>query len=154
GSALAVSICVSDPRLTGSSASTTLRAIPLLATSNGSGQPSSGPRSPSLRQSLNSVRTLDQMVSQASIAPPDIHPVDGPVDPNAGSSGPGIGSIGGGGDSSGPGFGPGPAGDPPPAAVSPKRVSQPVEVQHPRDNHPMRVSPPVLQGKAIYRKSP
>jgi len=154
GSALAVSICISDPKLVGSSASTALRGVfPVVSASNQTAQPSSGARSASMRPNPYSVRTLDDVIRRPSPLPPNMNTsIDGPVDPHGAGPGQGDGT---GGDSTIPGFGTGPGGgDPPPIPQAPKRMSQPAEVQHPRDTGPVRVSQPVLQGKATFRKTP
>ena len=153
GSALAVSICVSDPRLTGSSAATTLKPFMPLAGSNTttSRPPSQGGRGITARPNPYTVTPLALLPRHEAALPPDTHPVDGAFDPNAKPGGPGSG----GGDSLLPGYGPvGDSGDAPPQPVVPKRVSQPTENQHPKNNVPLNVSQPVLQGKAIYRKTP
>jgi len=76
----------------------------------------------------------------------DVHG-DGPV----GGGGPGSGS----GNSLAIGTADGPVdAAPPPQPTAPKKPSPTMEVQHPRSNAPLNVSQPVLQGKAIYRKTP
>jgi len=154
GSALAVSICVSDPKLLGSNAGTTIKWV---AVPTGSNEPSSRPpsgggggRVVTPRQNLNTITPLDRLPSHVDPAPPSLHPIEGPSDQEATQGGPGIG----GGDSSIPGYQPGTgSGDAPPQPMA-RRVSQPTVNQHPRNNAPVNVSQPVLQGKAIYRKTP
>ena len=155
GSALAVSICVSDPKLTGSGGNNTRIFVDAFQPSGGGHPPAGARAATSPRPSLYSpVRWQDLGRSVSRVLPPSLPPVDESPDDSTGPGGPG-GPGARGGDPFGIGMGEGPsAGDPPPVPPAPKRVSQPVEVQHPKDNHPMRVSPPVLQGKAIYRKTP
>jgi len=155
GSALAVSICVSDPKLAGSGGNNTRIFVDLFQQSGGAHPPAVSSRPAAApRPNLYSTRPLEYITRpERGQLPPVVAPILDSLD-GAWPLG-GVGRGNGNGDQLAIGVGDRPsAGDPPPVPPGPKRASQPVEVQHPRENHPMRVSPPVLQGKAIYRKTP
>jgi protein TonB len=154
GSALAVSICVSDPKLLGSGGNNIRVFLPFQP--SGGGHPPAPARAAiSPRPNIYSPSPIETILRHAISPQPPQVPLS-PFDP-ADNTGQGVGGPGNGNGNSlriGTGDGPG-EGDPPPQPPAPKRAaSQPVEVQHPRDNGPLKVSQPVLQGKAIYRKTP
>jgi protein TonB len=154
GSALAVSICVSNPKLLASGRSDTPVFLPFQP--SGGGHPPAAARAAnSTRQNIYSPSTIETIIQHAnSPQPPSV-----PTPTFDGADTPGSGGGGGLGTGNGNSFGIGTSdgsgdGAPPPQPPAPKKTSQPVEVQHPRDNGPLKISQPVLQGKAIYRKTP
>jgi len=154
GSALAVSICVSDTKLLGSVRSDTPVVFPFQP-SGGGHPPAPASAAISPRQNIYSPSTLETIVRHAnSPQPPHLPtPTFDPGDYAGPVGGGGLGNGHGNSLQIGTGDGPGEAA-PPPQAPAPKKPSQTVEVQHPRDTGPLKVSQPVLQGKAIYRKTP
>jgi len=154
GSALAVSICVSDPKLLGSGGSHTRDPIFTIKPSGGGQPPAPARVATSSRPNIYSPSPLENLLRHDP-QPPS---VPAPTLDVAGNGEPlGVGGPGNGrGDGSPLGIGEGDGRrevDPAPQPPAPKR-SQPVEVQHQRDTRPLNVSQPVLQGKAIYRKTP
>jgi TonB family protein len=158
GSALAVSICVSDPKLLGAGGKNAPPFIIAIQPSGGGHPPTVARAATTARQNIYSPSPLVDILRHAS-APQPPQPII--LDPNVHGDGPGFGGPGVGGPGNGIGnplaIGTGDGlgdGAPPPQSAAARKPSQPVEVQRPRDNGPVKVSQPVLQGKAIYRKTP
>jgi len=154
GSALAVSICVSDPKLTGSGANINPRRF--VAVSGGSKREDGAKTASSSRSNPNVVRRLDEMLQMPDPCRHSLPAMNIHVDDATGAGG-------GGGDSRGNGIGQFPGGGSGPSdgiGEAPRpvdTVSRPIaakQIEQPQKHQTLKVSPGVLQGKAIDKKTP
>ncbi len=154
GTALAVSIYVTDPKLTGSGRTISDGHV-LIATSGSNRRPDYGLRTAgSARPNPYVVKRLDDILRTPAL-PRLPMTVSVPFD-QLGMA-PGNGHSGGDGGGGFPGLGLAVldgAGDPPRPVDSSRKTRDPKQMEQPKNHAPMRVSPGVLQGKAIDRKTP
>jgi TonB family protein len=156
GSALAVSIYISNPRLVGSGAGGSDRPLTIQLAS-GSRHAAPSARVSTANPNPYSVRRLDDLPRTPEAPRPPRPTTDVSFDQIGMAAGSGGESSNGDGGGRLPGAGSGGldvTGDPPRPAETPRRSADPKQIEQPKSHPPIRVSTGVLQGKAIDRKTP